>query len=447
MGRAFIAKVSIVALLWTSTLSAECIDVIKDFKAACDGKTDDSLQLQAAVNAAETILYNNSVACVFVTPGRTCSYSTTLEVLNFEQQFGPGSLSIYSLGDGAMMYGGGILSYTGTGNAIEVDNSGVGNGLAFALYGLTVTCPGNECGALVNIGKAFGPITIHNNYMDGMHNSVSSGGASDGVVCNNCAIQVQIENNHIFNMRHSAVTVLRGTNITVSGNQLFDTPYGVYLAGAGPVSIDHNYFEQIEDGIKLSNDEYWTYNLLDIYDNEFNLKKLPPYSGGADTGGQRCLLIANDASSLSMGLKVHFHDNKCDESDGYVFGNPGHAPYGVELGLNESLWFTADVDVENNFFAGMTVSAIYSNSSRANVTYGKNYASSSYPADGYGNPIPEFSGAQSHSLPQGGHNFIKLPAAIQRSVPPAGDSTQGVGSSSDPPAQCKDSGSRCDRSR
>ena len=447
MRRSLLATFCVAFIFWTSTSSADCIDVVRDFKAVCDGAHDDSGELQAAAIAAETIVGNNSVACVSVPPGRTCAYSRSLVLLNFEQKFGPGSLSLFSSGGGNTMYGGGILLYTGGGNAVEIDPSGVGQGLAFNMYGLTLECQ-PQCGALINIGKTFGPIMIHDNYLEGLHNNISglgSGGAADGIVCNNCAIQVQIKDNHIFNMSHSAVTVLRGTNITVSGNQLFDAPYGVYLAGAGPVSINQNYLEQIEDGVKLSNDRYWTYNLIDIYDNEFNLEKLPPFFGGANTGDQRCLLIANDASTLSMGAKVHFHDNKCDESDGYVFGNAGLAPYGVELRLTNAGFFTVDLDVENNIFAGMTTSAIYSNSSKANVSYGKNYASSNYKPDGYGTPIPEFLGAQSHSLTGAGHSFVRYPPVEQRSATRVDDDTESAGDATAPSTRCKDQNAHCER--
>jgi len=395
VNRCICCYLGICLTFWSSLLSASCIDVM-DYKAACDGTTDDSVPLQDAVLAAELIVNFNSMACISVPDGRTCTYSQPLQVLNVEQRLGPGSLTIQSSGGANTYYGGGILAYTGHGNAIEVDRSGVGNGLAFHLSGITLTCwlPWNQntCQSLVYVGKTYGPVELDHVFLDGGHNSltgVGSDGALDGVYCDGCAIQVNISNSFIINMRRSGVRLLRTTNATIDKTQIFDVIEGVYISGSGPVGLDHLYVEEALFGVEVTNEAYWTYNKVHISNSEFNLSRLPPYFGGVPSKAQRCLLVTNTTSTLSMGAEVTFNDNKCNLSDGYVFGNAGIAPYGIELKLNENRAFTVDLSVRDNHFVGMTKSAIYRSSYRAKIHFDDtNYASSSYPADGIGKPIP-----------------------------------------------------------
>jgi hypothetical protein len=255
------------------------------YNAKCDGSTDDSVALQASINAAETVDSSNAQSAVLIPSGHTCVFGTTLYVAS------SGINSIFIQGGVPRPDNtGSILAYTGSGNAIEISDGG-SSGESVTIDSLEIECKRdllgtNTCGTLINIGSVDGPIYITNDYISGEHGYSSgsgSGGASNGIVCAECGIQISIKDNLIFNFLSAAVKILRGTNVSIANNQIFNAPVGVYAGGVGPATISYNYFELIGYGIELTNSYDWTRAEFDIHDNQFNLEFSPPLARDTST--------------------------------------------------------------------------------------------------------------------------------------------------------------------
>ncbi len=396
---------------------------VRAYGAKCDGASDDSAALQAAITAAETVSSNNSVATIFTPPGKTCIFGTSLNVL----ATGDNSMDIGGNVGPELWNSGGIWVYTGSSDAIRVNASGLGNGLSFHLHNFRIDCntsgvSSNTCQSLVSIGKSFGPIYIDHMFLQGNHTTKSGAGSHGGVsaikCADTCGLQVNFTDNLLTNFSGPLIAVHAGTNITLRNNQMYDAPVGIAIAGSAPVDIGDNYFELITHGIEITNNAYWTFGQYNIHDNQFNLEAIPPNGNVTNSGEQRCLYVSNTTGAVVMGAKIDFRHNQCNESDGYVFGNKGLAPYGVEFNMTPANGFQVVLDAQDNYFAGMTTSAIYSNSVFVTVMPDwNNLVTSDFQPYEPGSNLPTFSGwYRIGSIPDATINSLTGTTATYQSI-------------------------------
>jgi hypothetical protein len=383
------------------TKNTPAIDV-RAYGAHCAQGYDDSVALQSAINAAQYVVGQQSIARVVFPAGKQCFFGTTLQVL----QSGLNSIDVGGGGGSFSWNSGSQLVYTGSGDAFVIAGSSGSNGLGVRIHDLRLDCNAsilvnNTCQNLLSIpNNTMGPIYLDHLFLNGNHASTSgtgSYGAVNGIYCpNHCEIQVKITDNLITNFSGALIALNgAGTNIEVRDNQMFNAPIGVYLSSSAPVSIHDNYMELITYGVQIDNSGYWTYGQYDIYDNQFNLEGIPPLNNITYTGEQRCLRVLNTAGPvLVMGAWIDFHGNQCNESRGYVNGSGGIAPYGVEFNLTADHGFSVNFDSHDNYYDGMTTSAIYSNSVYVYASSRNDQATSDFqPFETGATNIPPLSGS------------------------------------------------------
>jgi len=330
------------------------------YNARCDGPDDpnDYDALQAAINAAQ----NSSTPVLFIPNGANCVFNNTLSIA--------GNLTVLGATSqfGATM--GSILTYTGTGDAIQVGSPGkYSYNVSFENLNFVAT---NGANSLIHFYGIDGPATVANNIFSGNWSGISA------LIYDAPAagIQTVISNNYFQGFLGDEVILHGYDNVEIDANQFFAARgTGLYLSNPGVVEIHNNYFELMPTAIEVANDDENHFK-VNIHDNKFRNSNYPgngsdPTADPPFSPSQRCILVRSTSDNLPFYGEGAIRDNECTLS---VLLSPGliqgSATYGIEFATRSNRFYVNQTwEVENNAIDGITTAGIYSDNQKVVIHY------------------------------------------------------------------------------
>jgi len=325
------------------------------YNAKCDGSGDpkDSDALQAAINAAQ----NSSAPVLFIPNGANCAFDKTLSVA--------GNLTVLGATSqfGAML--GSVLTYTGSGDAIQVGSPGkYSYYVSFENLNFVAT---NRANSLIHFYGMNGPATVANNIFSGGWSGTSA------LVYDLPAagIQTVISNNYFMGFQGDEVILHGYDNVEINANQFFAARgAGLYLSNPGVVEVHNNYFELMPTAIEVANDDENHFK-VNIHDNKIRNSNYPgtgsdPASDPPYSSSQRCILVRSTSDNLPFYGEGTIRDNECTLSvllsSGFIQGS---APYGIEFATRSNRFYVNQIwEVENNSIDGVAIAGIHNDNSK-----------------------------------------------------------------------------------
>ncbi len=318
---------------------------VKDYGAVGDGVADDTAAIQAALTAAIS-----SARTVFIPAGK---YRHT--GLSINSQSG---IDIYGKRQpSAGRDGGSELIYTGTGNAITIQNTG-GNLTSYRInlrnLGLWFTQAATAGIYAVNLQEStFQNIGINGSAIVGGPYTQTYGIDLNGAsICNiiNCVIQ-GVTTAIKF---HKDAGGSGSANVTIERNNIFNVLNAISFALESQISVKDNWFEGFQYALLLDNDfaggGQETFGLV-VDTNRF-LQSIP---GLTET---RAVKIRSSNNTKPIYAQMAFERNYVDLGSTAGVTKPTYA-ISLDIAGNTSV-VEINVSVRRNIFWGVTTAAVYS---------------------------------------------------------------------------------------
>jgi len=340
------------------------------YNAVCDGSTDDSAALQAAINAAQT-QSTSSAGQIIIPNGHICSHASTLNITGFVRV--EGILPQASLSTAA---GGSALRYTGTGDEFLIESGGNP-----ANYTYDVSF---QHLAFIETAAATSIIHFHGiNGPSDIEDNVFYGGwtAANAIIFDTPAagIQGKLHNNFFGGFTSWEVIAYNYSNMEIDLNQFFESNVGgLYLSNPEVTEVHNNYFELMPVGIKIANDTAEGHFKVHIHDNLFNNAYSPPIGAPVNTSAQRCIVVATtNTGNPAYGEGVIEH-NDCNLSLNSTHAQ-GLGTYGIDFENASNAYYVNETwRVGDNAIAGAATAGIYNDSASVNVVLSDNKVSSNW---------------------------------------------------------------------
>jgi hypothetical protein len=360
------------------------------FGAACDGSTDDSAAIQAAVNAAEATTAS-SPGTVLIPPGNSCLFGSTITITGFTLVTGVGPKPAQGTPFFIPNHGGSGLIYTGTGDAFLVQNGSPTNFtfyVSFRNLNFTATHAANS---FIHFYGINGPSYVENNNFFGNELATSA------VIYEQpgAGLQVVTRGNYFSGFAGNELVVHDMNNYVAEGNQFFDSfGAGIYISGCQGAELHNNYFEMMHIGIEVGNDDENHFQ-MSIHDNSFRNYQVPPIHSPTSVATQRCFVVKSTTDGLPFYGQGTISHNDCNLSLGAPPETTGPEPYGIDFETaSNTFYVNQNWLMSDNSIAGTTTSGIFSDRTAVSVTYSNIQAISAWtPGSNPPSNIPAVSGS------------------------------------------------------
>jgi hypothetical protein len=340
------------------------------YNAVCDGSTDDSAALQAAINAAQT-QSTSSAGQIIIPNGHICSHASTLNITGFVRVEGISPQAPLST-----TAGGSALRYTGTGDEFLIESGGNP-----ANYTYDVSF---QHLAFIETAAATSIIHFHGiNGPSDIEDNVFSGGwtAANAIIFDTPAagFQGKLHNNLFGGFTSWEVIAYNYGNMEIDLNQFFASNVGgLYLSNPDVTEVHNNYFELMPVGIKIANDTAEGHFKVHIHDNLFQNAYSPPIGAPVNTSAQRCIVVATTNTGLPAYGEGAIEHNDCNLSLNSTHAQ-GLGTYGIDFENASNAYYVNETwRVGDNAIAGAATAGIYNDSASVNVVLSDNEVSSNW---------------------------------------------------------------------
>ena len=340
------------------------------YNAKCDGVTDDSTALQAAINAAETQSYT-SAGQITIPNGYTCAHASTLIIVGYLNVSGITHQDPLSVSSG----GSGFL-YTGTGDEFLIEAGGSPSNYTYQVSFIHLAFRASAAAtSFIHFHGINGPSNIEDNQFAG------NGTAASAVIYDTPAagLQTKLHNNFFGGFTSWEVIAYNYNNMEIDLNQFFASNVGgLYLSNPEVTEVHNNYFELMPVGIKIANDTAEGHFKVHIHDNLFNNAYSPPIGAPVNTSAQRCIVVATtNTGNPAYGEGVIEH-NDCNLSLNSTHAQ-GLGTYGIDFENASNAYYVNETwRVGDNAIAGAATAGIYNDSASVNVVLSDNKVSSNW---------------------------------------------------------------------